>query len=460
MKHIPSTIALLALVFATAATRETNTIPVGVATIDTTPTEPIRLSGYGSRSAPSEGVEQKLHAKALAIGADTEDEPLSVFITIDAIGIPAWITKEVAGRLEKKEGVARGQFVIAASHTHTGPSIRDMIPFMLPTGFSDSEKSAVDNYSDSLVDKLEKVALEAIADRKPRRLSWGKGKLNFAANRRALEDGKWKGFGVQKDGPIDHSMPMMQVTEANGENVALLVNYACHCTTLGGDFNSIHGDWAGEAQSEIEKRHPGVTAMIAIGCGADMNPDPRSDLSAVAAHGNAVADEVDRMLASKLAILLFPPTGTFNEIDLPIDEVPERAEWERQVEEKVRNHHYAEAVLEKLDRGEKLATSVTMPIQTWTFGKDLVMVFLGGEVVVDYAHRLYRELDADRVWINAYSNDVPCYITSRRIYDEGGYETDGSRLYYGIPARLRRDTDDRVCAEVIRQLSSGFRSAR
>ena len=42
-------------------------IDVGVARIDVTPTEPIRLTGYASRQTNSVGVEQKLWAKALAI---------------------------------------------------------------------------------------------------------------------------------------------------------------------------------------------------------------------------------------------------------------------------------------------------------------------------------------------------------------------------------------------------------
>ena len=40
---------------------------VGVAKVDITPDHPIRLNGFGGRRAESEGVYQKLHARALAI---------------------------------------------------------------------------------------------------------------------------------------------------------------------------------------------------------------------------------------------------------------------------------------------------------------------------------------------------------------------------------------------------------
>src|SRR3954463_5180815 len=54
---------------------------VGVARVDITPDYPIRLSGYGNRRTVSEGVAQKLWAKALAIGSD-QDKPV-LWITVD-----------------------------------------------------------------------------------------------------------------------------------------------------------------------------------------------------------------------------------------------------------------------------------------------------------------------------------------------------------------------------------------
>jgi len=78
---------------------------------------------------------------------------------------------------------------------------------------------------------------------------------------------------------------------------------------------------------------------------------------------------------------------------------------------------------------------------------------------VDYALRLKRELGADRVWINAYANHVPCYIPSTRILAEGGYEAEDAMDYYGLPARLTPDVEDRIVGAVHRVLSAGFSPA-
>ena len=89
-----------------------------------------------------------------------------------------------------------------------------------------------------------------------------------------------------------------------------------------------------------------------------------------------------------------------------------------------------------------------MPIQVWRFGDELSMVFLGGEVVVDYALRAKQELDADNVWVTAYANDVFAYVASERMRAEGGYEVDRSMEYYGRAGRWDSGTEDIILRRI------------
>ena len=79
------------------------------------------------------------------------------------------------------------------------------------------------------------------------------------------------------------------------------------------------------------------------------------------------------------------------------------------------------------------------------------MVFLAGEVVVDYAVRLKQELDWSRLWINAWANDMPGYIPSRRVLEEGGYEADFSQVYYEQPGRYDPGVEDKL-VQAVREL--------
>jgi neutral ceramidase len=76
------------------------------------------------------------------------------------------------------------------------------------------------------------------------------------------------------------------------------------------------------------------------------------------------------------------------------------------------------------------------------------MVFLPGEVTVDYGLRIKREFDRSRVWVNAYSNDVPCYIPSRRVLEEGGYEAAAAMVYYDRSTKFAPDVEERIMTAV------------
>ena len=139
---------------------------------------------------------------------------------------------------------------------------------------------------------------------------------------------------------------------------------------------------------------------------------------------------------------------------------PDRQTLEKQAHHDGAEGMFARALIERLDRGETLPTSIPYPVQTWCFGDDLALIFLGGEVVVDYALRLKWEIDANRVWITAYSNDVPCYIASKRVLIEGGYEADQSMVFYGRPARLRAEAEDLIVRTAHQLLPPAFDGPR
>ena len=88
-------------------------------------------------------------------------------------------------------------------------------------------------------------------------------------------------------------------------------------------------------------------------------------------------------------------------------------------------------------------------VQAWRLGDQVTWVALGGEVVVDYALRLKKELKGPRaVWVTAYANDVMGYVGSRRVLKEGGYEADSSTIYYGLPTRWAAAVEERIVGKV------------
>jgi hypothetical protein len=445
---------VLSLMLAIALGAAETTVAVGGAKVDITPELPIRLAGYQSRLAEATRVEAPLSARALAIGSDA-DGPV-VIVTADVIAVSETMSDAVAAAVRAKHpGLTRERIAVCATHQHTGPAIAGTIPFMFSRDLPAEENARIERYAAKLQEKLIEVALAALADRRPARLAWAQGTAEFAVNRRLLVDGKHTGYKATPGGPVDHALPVLRAVDAQGAVRAVLVNYACHCTTLKGGDNYVHPDWAGEAAKRIEGRHAGVVALVAIGCGADADPQPRG-LPAVATNGGAVADEVARVMAGEMRALGRVTHAAFRRIELPLGRVVPRAELEARLTGKANVAYAAAQFLRQLDAGKPLPSVVPYPVQAWAFDGDFAMVFLGGEVVAEYALRLKRELGVSRLWVNAYANHVPCYIPSSQVLKEGGYEAEAAMDYYGWPTRLAEDTEDRIVRTVHDLLPATF----
>ncbi|MBX9622486.1 MAG: c-type cytochrome [Gemmataceae bacterium] len=415
----------------------------GVAAVDITPAHPIRLNGFGGRRAESDGVYQPIHAKALALD-DGANGP-AVLMAVDVLGITAEHYAELAKRLQKKAGLKPERLAVTATHTHTGPMVAGANPTLFGVPIPPEHQKNIDKYTPVFLDKLEAAALAALKGLKPAKLEWAVGTAKFAINRRT------------QGGPTDHDLPVLFVKDEAGKVRAVYLNYACHCVTL--SHNKVGGDWAGFAARAVEDQFPGSVALVGIGCGADQNPNARAaetQMDIPAGQGREIAAEVRRLSQNALTAVSGPITAKVTTLDLPLADLPDRAGWQEKAKRDDAVGHHARVTLAKLDRGEKLPTKIVYPIQTWAFGDRLAMAFLPGEVVVDYALRLKKELDGRRLWTTAYANNAPGYVPSERVLKEGGYEGGGAMIYYDIPAAFKPGLEQPIVDAVKALLGKTF----
>ena len=416
----------------------------GLGRVDITPTTPVHLGGYASRTVPFKTVAERIFVKALAL-QDNKDA-ITLIVTADTIGTPRWFNDELANRIQAELKIPRERFLFACSHSHSTPAIRGALDDAY--GLSGEPATAVAKYSDEFVRKSFEAAQAALASFEPVKLSFGRGEAHFAMNRRQF--GKTGVFiGVNPNGIVDNDVPVLKLERQDGSIKALVFGYACHCTTLGAT-DEVSGDWAGYAQECLETAYPGAAALFITGCGADANPNPRSAPVYVQQHGLALAGAVARALNEPMVRVNGPITGAFDRADLPLGPLPKREE----LEAKLTNATPAvvrsgKRFLAMLARGESLPRSYPCPVQVLRFGQDLTLIGLGGEVVADYSYRLRRELPSERLWTAGYCNDVFAYVPSVRVLIEGGYEADTNLIYYGLPTRFAPEVEDVLVQKVL-----------
>ena len=86
--------------------------------------------------------------------------------------------------------------------------------------------------------------------------------------------------------------------------------------------------------------------------------------------------------------------------------------------------------LQQQQAGESVPAGVPFFAQSWRFDQGPTLLFLTGEVCIDYQIRIKKE-HGPNVWPIAYANATPCYIVSKRMLEKGGYEAGNSMFYYG-----------------------------
>jgi neutral ceramidase len=414
-------VGLLVSVPAGRAQESKPTWKAGFARADITPDRPVWMSGYASRDKPSAGVTAKIFAKVVVL--EDAEGGQAVLVTADLAGIWPFFTEPIYEAVAKKVELPRERFLFTCAHNHSGPTIS--LDLEARGKMSKEEATNTAAYTRAIQKKVSAAILDAFKDLRPARLSWGVGVASFVMNRREFTS-RGVILGTNPRAPVDRSVPALRIEGADGKLRGVVFGCACHNTTLGGKNYQISGDYAGFAQEWIETRHPGAQALFVTGCAGDANPYPRGTMDLARAHGRTLGEEVCRLLETKLEPVAGPLKVARGTAQLPFQDKLSREDLEKMARGRQRSPaRNAQALLKKLERGEKLPTHQPAVVTVWRFGEGLTLVALSGEVVVDYVYRIEKALGPRRLWIAAYAHEVFGYVTSARVQREGGYEAKG-----------------------------------
>ena len=229
---------------ATAASPASDTQPVGVAAVDITPDYPVRLSGFGFRRTESEGVTQRIWAKAIAFGGDDgarpggdrhRRQPRRARLHDAATSPSAWRRRPSSTRRASP----------SRSRTRTPPpmlsgvlpdAVRPADPARAPGRTSTATRASSPTTSRRPPSPRSPTC-------KPAKLEFGIGTGDLAMNRRT-------------QGRAGRSRPAGagRARRPTASSAAIYLSYACHCVTL--SHNKISGDWAGYVAGDAPEEPP------------------------------------------------------------------------------------------------------------------------------------------------------------------------------------------------------------
>ena len=408
----------------------------GAAVADITPPVGVRMGGYGRRTAPSAGVIDPLLVRALVVADGSSEVAIAV---CDLLGVGSDVVSASRQLIEEQSGIPARSVLVAATHTHAGPS-----------GFRASEDN---EYTDIVARHV--AGAVAMARRRMEPVTLKLGTVDVATIGQNRRD---------PTGPVQSgAVVLLADTVRPNPPVATLVNFACHATVLEHDNLDYSPDFPGAMARMVESCLGGTAVYLQGACG-DVNPVWSShDRAEVERVGGVLGGAVVRLVQEMRPL----DTGQWcinlswsEDIEVPCPgrliapvslasartelELPRRPR--RSLAEVDRELGHMEASLAELPvvdvtgrralraRINELATSRLFPpvpsgrtsqrleVQAIRLSEECAVVTLPGEFFAETGAEIARRCGLPGLLVAGYANGSVGYVPPAGAFPDGGYE--------------------------------------
>ena len=396
------------------------TLRAGIARTDITPTENLYMGGYDMTFRPdrSIGTYGSIYTRALVFDDGSRQV---AFIEADVVSLPDGDYLPIRKEISRETGIPVGNILLGCTHTHAAP--------LASAKNKDSDwyalfrKSFISTVKDALAD-LEPVNIGGetgrsnIAINRRKRMSDTLSYLTFDENNRSQSYGKYKTddpvllhkmdgvyrLGANPKGPIDNEVGILRIDDLSGNPKAVMVNYACHGTSLGGRNYMISPEWNGHMLEYIEEKIPGVMGIFVPGAAGDINPrfvggldGYEDDLENTANLGYEIGKEV---------VKVFHTIQTDLPLNSDIKLVHRDITCPKRYREVVKDFR---------------TTTVDVPVTAVKID-EFVWVAFPVELFHEIGKDIKTSTHARYPFLVGYCNGSMGYLITQQAYSEGGYE--------------------------------------
>ncbi|WP_058485688.1 neutral/alkaline non-lysosomal ceramidase N-terminal domain-containing protein [Defluviitalea phaphyphila] len=404
---------------------------LGISKIKITPQNPVRLCGYATRTSNFEEVKEDIYIRIHAYNKDNKD---ILFIYGDLLWWGSDFVKNIKSDLIKKFPLEKNNIFFIASHNHSGPPTSNLFTSPLETydkKYSEFLKQKVVEGIKKALENMEEVTGE---------IYYGKSNLNVF--RRVIVDGKVT-MAPNYDIEVDRNLTIVGLYRKDHTLKGLIIHYPCHANIS--NENYIQPDYPGVALRMLDEKFPSSVSIFLQGCTADIRPNfvlgnkfVSGTYKEVIKFATSFYEDCCKTLktdpllldfnlkTSKKEVILYEENlKTLDEIILMLkSEVEVEREWAKKVLEKD-NRNYEIMEINKIDFADK--------ISFLTFNAE----------VSQYYSKFAKSLDKNIISM-AYTNGMIGYICTKKQISEGGYEPEGSALYFALSGTYKPEIEEKI----------------
>ncbi|TFG25297.1 MAG: hypothetical protein EU533_01290 [Promethearchaeota archaeon] len=228
------------------------------------------LAGY-DRKERCLGKLDEIHAYGVLLDLSNGKpvKNLLLLISVDILKLPLSIVKYIKKKImEKFDSFNEDQIIIHATHTHSSFDLTGefyyqggALAFLKGIMFADNKN---DMYIVWFANKIAQMVEKLFKELKPCKMAWKKQKFNpnLVLNRRWPKKKTIPDLGVISFKSVD-----------DGSIIGIIINYACHPTSLSFLNNKLSADYPGRIVSKIESlTNNSIKTIYINGPSGDLNP--------------------------------------------------------------------------------------------------------------------------------------------------------------------------------------------
>lgn len=419
-----------------------------MARTDITPPVGIYARNWGAAQHDvAESIHRPLTLTALTLSREDNRSPL---VLIDA-DLGWWrsrtLFQSLRARLLESLSLESSSLIFALTHTHAGVTLTQP-----DASLPGSE--LLEAYLEQLVPKAIEAVTQARRAATLATLDWHSGHCQLAKCRDLPDPASNGGrilCGFDPSGQPDTTLLLGRVTDREHRTTAVLVNYACHPTTLAWENAALSPDFVGSMRETIEHHVDGARAIFLQGASGELAPRHQyvGDPSVADRHGRqlgfaalATLEDMDppatRMVYDRV-VESGAPLATWRyesttpsthlqaietSVDLRLKDWPAADVLEQQratcpdraLEERLRRRR---DIRRELGDGETYA----LPLHVWTLG-DAVLVGTMGEAYSSLQLELRKRFPTRTILVMNLINGSIGYLPPAQLYDADVYQVE------------------------------------
>lgn len=241
----------------------------GLARCDITPPVGIYHRMWGAATHDqATGIHRPLTATAMLfqpLDASMDSAADLILLAIDHVLLWSKEMDQLRADIARRTEIPHDRLAITFSHTHAA-GLMGLERVGLPGG------DLIPPYLDTLAERLAHIVQEARAQMQPVSITYGTGRCALGQHRDFWdEQSRQYVCGYNPGGPADDAVLVARINRRDGQPLAVVVNYACHPTTLAWDNTLISPDFPG-AMREVVEGATGVPCVFVQGASGDIGP--------------------------------------------------------------------------------------------------------------------------------------------------------------------------------------------